>query len=234
MIVNEDGFTEHNLRKAGYDRQPARGRLARRLPALPRADDEHDRARHRGHRGHHLARRRALQEPVRARPGVVDVRPADRADASTGSRRSSPTSRRSRDANLAAFRAGYNFGETAELFAVHYEVDAGARGARHLPQRQRHPGAGARPDRRERAKPASASSTPSYPITPASELLHTLSRHQPLRRAHGAGRGRDRRREHGARRRLRRPPGRDRHQRPGHGPRRPRRSAWRWRWSCRW
>ena len=27
-------------------------------------------------------------------------------------------------ANLAAFRAGYNFGETAELLAVHYEVDA--------------------------------------------------------------------------------------------------------------
>ena len=26
-------------------------------------------------------------------------------------------------ANLAAFRAGYNFGETAELLAVHYEVD---------------------------------------------------------------------------------------------------------------
>ena len=27
-----------------------------------------------------------------------------------------------RDANLAAFRAGYNFGETAELLAVTYEI----------------------------------------------------------------------------------------------------------------
>ena len=29
-----------------------------------------------------------------------------------------------RDANLAAFRAGYNFGETAELFQVSYHVKA--------------------------------------------------------------------------------------------------------------
>ena len=36
-----------------------------------------------------------------------------------------------RDANLAAFRAGYNFGETAELIAVHYKVEprAGSRPA---------------------------------------------------------------------------------------------------------
>ena len=39
----------------------------------------------------------------------------------------------------------------------------------------------------------------SYPITPASELLHALSRYRRLGRAHDPGRGRDRRGEHGAR-----------------------------------
>ena len=83
-----------------------------------------------------------------------------------------------RDANLAAFRAGYNFGETAELLAVHYEVEAGAGGARHLPQRQRH----ARRWRSASSPPASAaacrSSTRATRSRPASELLHELSRHK--------------------------------------------------------
>ena len=45
----------------------------------------------------------------------------------------------------------------------------------------------------------------SYPITPASELLHELSRLQELRRDHAPGRGRDRCGQRGARCGLRRP-----------------------------
>ena len=81
------------------------------------------------------------------------------------------------DANLAAFRAGYNFGETAELFAVHYEIDA----------------APAAPGSYRNINGTTALSLgliaasvksglqlfyASYPITPASELLHSLSRHK--------------------------------------------------------
>ena len=59
-----------------------------------------------------------------------------------------------RDANLAAFRAGYNFGETAELLAVHYEVDAAPAPPgtyRNVNGTKR---ARARPDRRQRAQRA--------------------------------------------------------------------------------
>ena len=81
------------------------------------------------------------------------------------------------EANTAAFRAGYNFGETAELFAVHYEVDA----------------APAAPGSYRNINGTTALALgliaasvqsglglfyASYPITPASELLHGLSRHK--------------------------------------------------------
>ena len=82
-----------------------------------------------------------------------------------------------RDANLAAFKAGYNFGETAELFATHYEVKR----------------APAKPGVYRNTNGTTAlawgliaasvkSGLPlfyaGYPITPASELLHELSKHK--------------------------------------------------------
>jgi 2-oxoglutarate/2-oxoacid ferredoxin oxidoreductase subunit alpha len=81
------------------------------------------------------------------------------------------------EANLAAFKAGYNFGETTELFAHTYEVKK----------------APAAPGIYRNVSGATAlawgliaasvkSGLPifyaSYPITPASELLHELSRHK--------------------------------------------------------
>jgi 2-oxoglutarate ferredoxin oxidoreductase subunit alpha len=80
-----------------------------------------------------------------------------------------------REANVAAFRAGYNFGETAELRHLHYEVKA----------------APASPGTYRAVNGTTAlalgliaasvrSGLPllyaSYPITPASEVLHELSR----------------------------------------------------------
>ena len=81
------------------------------------------------------------------------------------------------EANLAAFRAGYNFGETAELLHVHYEVKP----------------APAEPGTYRGVNGTTATALgliaasvrsglplflASYPITPASELLHELSRHK--------------------------------------------------------
>ena len=103
--------------------EPARGRLARRVPA-PRhpADDAHGR-RAEGGRGRDAARGRALEEHVLARADVVALRPLDRADDRSSSRRSS---RRSgpRSARRTSRRcsAGYAFGETTETFAVTYEI----------------------------------------------------------------------------------------------------------------
>jgi 2-oxoglutarate/2-oxoacid ferredoxin oxidoreductase subunit alpha len=81
------------------------------------------------------------------------------------------------DANVAAFKAGYNFGETTELFAQSYRVAA----------------APAEPGTYRNIAGSVALSWglvaasqrsglrlfyASYPITPASELLHELSRHK--------------------------------------------------------
>jgi 2-oxoglutarate/2-oxoacid ferredoxin oxidoreductase subunit alpha len=82
-----------------------------------------------------------------------------------------------RDANLAAFRAGYNFGDTAELFAVHYEVKR----APAAPGVYRNTNGTT-----SMAWGLIAASVKSglplfysgYPITPASELLHELSKHK--------------------------------------------------------
>ena len=56
----------------------------------------------------------------------------------------------------------------------------------------------------------------SYPITPASDILHQLSGVQELRRQDVPGRGRDRGHRRGDRRELRRRAGHDRQLRPGH------------------
>ena len=217
VIVNEDGFTDHNLRKAEYDVEPARGRNARRLPGVPRPDDLDDRPRDRGHRRDHRPRRGALEEPLRARAGLVDVQPPDRRHRRAGSSRSSRSTPPILDANLAAFRAGYNFGETAELLQVHYEVKPAPAEPGTYRSVNGTDGDGAGPDRGQRPqRPAAVPrQLPDHAglRAPARALAP-----QALRRAHGAGRGRDRRRQHGARRRLRRPPRRHRDERPGHGP----------------
>jgi 2-oxoglutarate/2-oxoacid ferredoxin oxidoreductase subunit alpha len=81
------------------------------------------------------------------------------------------------DANVAAFRAGYNFGETTELFAHPVEVKA----APAEPGTYRNV-AGAQALAWGLVAASRVSGLPlfyaSYPITPASELLHELSRHK--------------------------------------------------------
>src|SRR5207249_5140248 len=82
-----------------------------------------------------------------------------------------------RDANLAAFKAGYNFGETTELFAHSYEVKA----APAEPGTYRNV-SGAQSLAWGLVAASVKSGLPlyyaSYPITPASDLLHELSKHK--------------------------------------------------------
>ena len=81
------------------------------------------------------------------------------------------------EANVAAFKAGYNFGETTELFAQSYQVAAAPAEAgtyRNV--------AGSTALSWGLVAAAERSGLTlfyaSYPITPASELLHELSRHK--------------------------------------------------------
>ena len=176
IIANEDEFTERNLEKAGYSANPL--------------DDE-------SLSGYQLFRVPMESLTLRATEGIKGVtnREAQRAknffalglvswmygrptdvteewiDAKFASRPDI------RDANRAAFRAGWNFGETTEVFAVQYEIKP----------------APATPGIYRNVSGAAAlawglvaasvrSGLPlfyaSYPITPASELLHELSRHK--------------------------------------------------------
>ena len=108
------------------------------------------------------------------------------------------------EANLAAFRAGWSFGETSELIDVQVRVE---------PNHDVEPGTyrninGTEATALGLIAASAKSGLPlvfgAYPITPASELLHALSRHGRDGRPHDPGRGRDRRRLDRARRRVRR------------------------------
>jgi 2-oxoglutarate ferredoxin oxidoreductase subunit alpha len=176
LLINEDAFTDPNLKKAGYDSDPLE-------------DDTLD--------DYQVFRVPMTSMTVRATEGIegVNSREASRSKNLFAlglvswmyGRPTQPTvdwvgkkfddNLPVRDANLAAFRAGYNFGETAELVGVQYEVEA----------------APAPPGTYRNVNGTSALAMgliaasvrsglglfyASYPITPASELLHSLSRHR--------------------------------------------------------
>ncbi|WP_211300086.1 2-oxoacid:acceptor oxidoreductase subunit alpha [Haloactinopolyspora alba] len=82
-----------------------------------------------------------------------------------------------RDANIAALRAGWNYGETTEDFAVRYEVKPAA-----LPSGTYRNITGNLALSYGMIAAAKQSGLPlflgSYPITPASDILHELSKHK--------------------------------------------------------
>jgi 2-oxoglutarate ferredoxin oxidoreductase subunit alpha len=176
VIANEDGFTDRNLEKAGYESNPLEdGSLDEfHLYKVPmttitvRALDgiggvtkkEAERSKNFFALG--------LLSWMYGRPTEVTERWIDRKFASKEA---------IRDANLAAFRAGYNFGETTEIFAVHYEVKP----APAEPGTYRNIN-GATATAYGLVAASARSGLPlfyaSYPITPASELLHELSKHK--------------------------------------------------------
>ena len=81
------------------------------------------------------------------------------------------------DANITAFRAGWNFGETTEAFAVHYEIKPAS-----LPTGTYRNITGNLALSYGLIAAAKRSRLPlflgAYPITPASDILHELSKHK--------------------------------------------------------
>jgi 2-oxoglutarate ferredoxin oxidoreductase subunit alpha len=176
LILNEDGFTGTNLRKAGYDENPLEdGALDEyqvfRVPMTSmtvRATEGIDgiTTRDAGRSKNFFAL--GLVSWMYGRPIDVTIRWIEDKFASKP-----PVM----EANRAAFQAGYNFGETAELLHVHYEIKP----------------APAEPGTYRGVNGTTATALgliaasirsglplflASYPITPASELLHELSRHR--------------------------------------------------------
>ena len=216
VIVNEDAFTDNNLRKAGYEENPLDdGTLESyqlfRVPMTSmttRATEEIE----------GLKPAEAQRTKNIFALGLVSWLYGRPTEASLSWLETKFAKKPAiKDANVAAFKAGYNFGETTEIAAIQIDVEPAPLDAGEYRNVDGDPGAGAGPDRGRRQE------------RPAAVLRH-LPDHaglrapppprppRPLRRPHGAGRGRDRRRQHGGRRRLRRPPRDHRDQRPRDGP----------------
>jgi 2-oxoglutarate/2-oxoacid ferredoxin oxidoreductase subunit alpha len=179
VIANEDAFSKRNLQKAGYETNPLEdGSLE----------------------SYHLIRipmTSLTASAVEAMEGV-STRDAGRAKNLFAlgvvswlyDRPTEPTEEWLRrkfvnkpgplEANLAAFRAGWNFGETSELIDVQYKVDP----ATDVPAGTYRNINGTAATALGLIAAGVRSGLPlvlaSYPITPASELLHELARHQDM------------------------------------------------------
>ncbi len=176
LIVNEDEFTDRNLDKAGYESNPLKdGSLdSYQLYPVPmesltkRASEDID----------GVTNREALRAKNFFALGLLSWmygRPTDVTIAWIDKKFKNATS--VREVNRAAFMAGYNFGETTEIFGVQYEVKA----APVAPGKYRNVN-GSVALAWGLIAGSVRSGLPllyaSYPITPASELLHELSRHK--------------------------------------------------------
>jgi 2-oxoglutarate ferredoxin oxidoreductase subunit alpha len=179
VIANEDAFSKRNLQKAGYETNPLE-------------DGSLD--------GYHVIRIPMTSLTTRAVEAIESVSTRDAGRAKNlfalgvvswlYDRPTEPTEDWLRrkfankpgplEANLAAFRAGWNFGETSELIDVQYRVDP----ATDVPPGTYRNVNGTTATALGLLAASLKSGLPlvlaSYPITPASELLHELARHQDL------------------------------------------------------
>ena len=175
LVVNTDEFTKRNLTRVGYEANPLEdGSLTEyRVHAIPltsmtvKALDEFDITRKDAERAKNMFALGLLSwlydRPVDGTLKFLEAKFASRPEIMK--------------ANIAAFQAGWNYGETTESFSVRYEVKPAAL----------QPGT----YRNITGNTALAygliaasqlSGLPlflgSYPITPASDILHELSKHK--------------------------------------------------------
>jgi 2-oxoglutarate/2-oxoacid ferredoxin oxidoreductase subunit alpha len=179
VIVNEDAFTKRNLQKAGYDANPLEdgsleGLHVIRIPMTSltaRATEAME----------HVSTRDAGRAKNLFALGVVSwlydrpTEPTERWIRAKFVDKPGPL-----EANLAAFRAGWNFGETSELVDVQYRVDP----ATDVPAGTYRNVNGTTATALGLIAASVRAGLPlvlaSYPITPASELLHVLARHRDM------------------------------------------------------
>ncbi len=175
LIVNSDTFEERNLTKAGYQANPLEDTTlgAFRVIQVPMTSMTLESTKELGVKPRDAERSKNFfalgliswmyTRPVEPTIEWIETKFASR-DMVKG-------------ANLAAFKAGYNFGETAELFDHPYEI-APAR----LPAGRYRNITGNLAASYGLIAASQSAKLPivyaSYPITPASDILHELSRHK--------------------------------------------------------
>jgi 2-oxoglutarate/2-oxoacid ferredoxin oxidoreductase subunit alpha len=179
IIVNEDAFTVRNLRIAGYQASPLDdGSLdpytVKRVPMTSLTQRAVE-----GMEG--VSTRDAQRAKNLFALGLLSwlyERPTDVTERWIETKFASK--RAALEANLAAFRAGWNFGETSELIDVRYHVAP----AHDMPAGTYRNINGTTATALGLIAASVQSGLPlllaSYPITPASELLHELARHREL------------------------------------------------------
>ena len=179
IIVNEDAFTRRNLEKAGYPVSPLEDETlaeftVHRVPMTTLTTRASEGLEGVGTRDAGRAKNLfalGLLSWLYDRPTEVTERWIE------GKFASKPAAKA---ANLAAFRAGWSFGETTELLDVQYRI-AAATDVEAGTYRQIN---GTTATALGLLAGSVRSGLPlllaSYPITPASELLHELSKHERL------------------------------------------------------
>ncbi len=171
--------------------EPARGRLARRLPPAPGRALVDDGRGAEGHRGSHVARGGAVEELLRARPDVVALPPAGRGDdrVHRGEVREAAGDRRGEHEGVqGGLELRRDVGGLRELVRDR----AGEGRARHVSTGLGEHGAHVRPRRCEQAlgPPALPRCLPDHAGVGRPRAARAA---EALRRAHVPGRGRDRR-----------------------------------------
>ncbi len=172
VIVNTDAFTERNIEKAGYAADPLEdGSLSDyRIYKVPMSQITRDAVAEHG-----VKPRDAERSKNFFALGLISwmyTRPVEPTMEFIG------TKFRGRqqviDANTSAFKAGYNFGETAEVFEAHYEIKPAA-----LPSGEYTNVNGNTALAWGCVVAGQLARLPvflgSYPITPASDILHEMS-----------------------------------------------------------
>jgi 2-oxoglutarate ferredoxin oxidoreductase subunit alpha len=175
LIVNTDEFTKRNLAKVGYDANPLEGESlsAYRVYPVPltsmtvKALEEFDISKKDAERAKNMFALGLLSwlyhRPTEATVSFLEQKFAKKPEIMR--------------ANIAAFRAGWNYGETTEAFSVSYEVKP----AKLDPGLYRNITGnmalayGLIAAGRQSGLPIFLGS---YPITPASDILHELSKHK--------------------------------------------------------
>ncbi|MCS0602908.1 2-oxoacid:acceptor oxidoreductase subunit alpha [Streptomyces sp. LP11] len=180
IIVNTDEFTKRALQKVGYDADPLQdGSLAGySLHPVPLTTLTVEALKEFG-----LSRKEAERSKNMFALGLLSWmyhRPTEGTERFLRSKFAKKPA--IAEANVAAFRAGWNFGETTEDFAVSYEV-APAAAAFPVGTYRNISGNlalayGLIAASRQAGLPLFLGS---YPITPASDILHELSRHKNFR-----------------------------------------------------
>ena len=175
LIVDVDAFTEGNLNKAGYKANPLRdGSLGRyRIFEIPLTSLTLKSVAETGLGGRHAARCKNFFAL-----GLVFwlyERPVDHTR--SWIEKKFKTNEQVAKANTLALQAGYNYADTVEMFTTHYRVKKAV-----LPVGTYRSMTGNEATANGFIAAALLSGRPlfygSYPITPASDILHELARHK--------------------------------------------------------